>query len=753
MPPISGDQFGPYLVENLLGAGGMGEVWRARDTRLDRFVALKILQGSWAEQPEWLSRFRQEAKAVAALNHPNILSLYDLGSERGVHYAVMELLEGETLRESLTHGPLSLRTCLDLAQQMARGLTAAHEKGIIHRDLKPENLWIAGDGRLKILDFGLAKQTTVALAPSGSQMATEALAHHTQAGTLVGTLGYMSPEQVRGEEVDARSDLFAFGAVLWEMLTGLKAFARPSAAETLAAILKEDPAESDRLQRELPPGLVRVLQHCLDKRAEGRFHGAKDLAFALEAISEGPALSAPKRAALPTLAVLPFVNLSQSKDQDYFSDGVSEEIINALMKVDGLKVAARTSSFAFKGKDGDVRHIGEALGVQFVLEGSVRIAGERLRVSAQLIGIEDGCQRWSDRFDRTLADVFDVQDEIARAIARALEIRLVAHAEDRLVERATQDPEAYDLVLRGRAFYSQRAAAQAADCFEAALNRDSSYVEAYTGLADACAVQGYYGGVDCRAAFSRGKAAAERALALAPDSAAAHVSLGILEHYYGWDFTREERLLRRAIELNPRSASAHYWLSLRFNLHAEPERGRALAERCVELEPMSPNAVCALGFLHYPLGRFEEALVHFERGHALDPSALFPRTCLGLCFQALGRPAEAVSVLEGVQGTGRHSTYTEGLLGSALVKAGRRAEAEDLLRQLRDRASREYVTPLHVAFIEAALGDIEAGFDSLERALAERNALTWFFIPRESALAPLRDHPGFPGLLAHLHSA
>jgi serine/threonine-protein kinase len=754
MSLAQGTQIGPYQVFELLGSGGMGEVWKARDPRLDRFVALKVLQGAWADQPGWLGRFQSEARAVAALEHPNIVAIHDLGSEGPHHYLVMECLEGETLRARLTRGALPTGQVLDLAGQMARGLAAAHGKGIVHRDLKPENLWITSDGRLKILDFGLASQRKVRAEEGLSQLATEALEPRTESGTILGTLGYMSPEQARGEGTDARTDIFSCGAVLWEMLLGRRAFLRASAAESLAAILGEAPEGLAVARETLPPGLFRLLEHCLDKRPEGRFQSAQDLVFALESLSQDQGRpEARPRPGPPTLAVLPFVNLSPTREQDYFSDGISEEIIHALMAVEGLRVAARTSSFAFKGKEEDVRRIGQALGVAHLLEGSVRIAGERLRVSAQLVGAEDGCQLWSGRFDRTLADVFDVQDEIAHAIAEALEVKLLGADSGRLVARATQDPEAYDLFLQGRAFYNQRVASRAVECFEAALALDSGYVEALTGLADALAVQGYYGGIATPDAFARGKAAAERARALAPESPAPLVSLGILEHYYGWDFKQEERLLGRALELSPRHAAACYWLSLRFNLAQRPGEGLPLAERGAELEPLSPNMACALGFAHYPVGRFEEALTCYRRGHELDPGALFPRMCIAQCLHALGRDAEAIPILEEcLAGTGRHSTMAMGFLGASYATAGRIREAGDVLRLMRERGEREYVAPLHRAFVEVGLGDLEAALASFRLAVQDRNALTWFFALHDPVSAALRRHPGFPEVAERIRS-
>ena len=724
----------------------MGEVWKAMDTRLDRLVAVKVIQGDWASQPAWLDRFHQEAKAVAALNHPNVLGIFDLGSEGGMPFAVMELLVGETLRTRLGRGPLAPEDTVDLALQVARGLAAAHAKGIVHRDLKPENLWITDQGHAKILDFGLAKRVQA----SSSEEPTRELGSKGEASSLVGTACYMSPEQIRGEKLDGRSDLFALGAVLWEALSGHKAFGRPLVAGILSAILSEDPGDLSQPPYEAPRGLARLIRRCLEKSPDARFASSQNFIEALEGLTQEPDTRARKEG--PSVAVLPFVNLSGSADQDYFSDGISEEIIHALMALSGLRVAARTSSFAFRGRQEDVRHIGKELGVHHLLEGSVRVAGSKLRVSAQLISGEDGCQAWSGRFDRALEDVFEVQDEIARAIAGALEVRLLGAQQDRIVRPATQDAEAYDLFLRGRAHYGRRAATEAIDCFEAALARDPGFAEAYCGLADSLCIQGFYGGISSAEAFARAGAAVEKARALAPDSPAPHLSRAILEHYYGWDFAREEQELKEAIRLNPGAPAPYYWMGALYYLRGMPDRAKPYVDRQMELDPLSPIAHCSMGEMLREDGRFEEALPHLERAHDLDPGALLPIMCLSNCLQTLGRPAEAVEVLESVtKGHGANSTFMLGLLGGALARAGRRDEAIAILADLRGRPG--YVAPIHIACVEAGLGEARQAFSSMSRAIDERNGVVWQLAFHEPLFAGLHEVEGFEALRRRIPGA
>jgi serine/threonine-protein kinase len=443
----------------------------------------------------------------------------------------------------------------------------------------------------------------------------------------------MSPEQVRGQTADTRSDIFSFGAVLYEMLTGRRAFQGVSAAEAMAAILRDEP--------EPPPAhggpvaeLWAVAEHCLQKDPARRFQSARDLAFTLHSrettVCPGVRSSASHAAgpAAASIAVLPFRNMSPDPNAEYFSDGITEEIINALMKIDALRVAARTSSFAFKGKAEDVRGIGERRGVRTVLEGSVRQAGGKLRVTAQLINVADGYQLWSERYDRSLEDVFAVQDEISRAIASTLEVRLLG-PEAAFTPRATPDHEAYELFLKGRWFFNQRSASKAVMEFDAAIAKDSSFAPAYTGLADSYGIHAFYGGIDTRVAYAKARAAAEKARAIAPDSSEVHLSLGILEHYFGWDFEREKRELRLAIARNPRWGAPYYWLGLIHDLRGQIEEGIPLARRAAELEPLSPVAVAAPGWGFYLAGRTDEALREFRKGLEIDPNGVYPCSASG----------------------------------------------------------------------------------------------------------------------------
>jgi eukaryotic-like serine/threonine-protein kinase len=764
MTLASGARLGPYEILSPLGAGGMGEVYRARDTRLERDVAIKVLPERLASDPDSLARFEREAKAVAALSHPNILAIHDFGSSGNIVYAVTELLEGETLRDRLNASAIPARKAIEYARQISHGLAAAHDRGIVHRDLKPDNLFLTRDGLVKILDFGLASQERPRA--SGSDPTLVPTGHGTtDPGTVLGTVGYMSPEQVRGKPFDHRSDLFSLGVVLYEMILGKRAFQRDSAVETMMAILQDDP----RLPgRDMPAGLEEIVTHCLEKTPEERFQSARDLAFALQvlerdsstsrseplpsALSEArtPSGGSPAAVERPSIAVLPLRNLSTDPENEYFSDGMTEEVIGALTKIEDLRVASRTSSFAFKGKSEDVRKIGERLNVRTILEGSVRRSGARIRISAQLVNVIDGYQLWSDHYDGDMSDVFAVQDEIARAIAGALKVRLLPAEQAALVSPGTRDVEAYNAYLKGRYFFGQRAAKKAVAQFEAAIARDPSYAAAYTGLADSFGIFAFYGGIPTREAFARARAAATQAQKIDPDSADVHVSLGIIEHYFGWDLEREEGLLEKAIALAPRSAEGYSWLGLLQGIQGRSEAGVQAARKATKLEPLSANAQTNVGWPLYIGRRHDEAVAEFRKALHIDPNAMYPLWAVGMCYQSMGASQEAITAYErSVMVTRRELSWPVALLGGAYAAAGREADARRVLGELEEWSAQEYVPPMHVALVHLGLGNHDAVFDCLDRAVTERNAFCWW-IRYSPIYDSLRSDSRFEALLGRI---
>jgi serine/threonine-protein kinase len=728
-------------------------VYRARDAKLKRDVAVKVLPGHLTNDPAALARFEREVQAVAALSHPNILSIFDFGREKETSFAVLELLEGETLRKRLEQGPLPVRKSIDFALQMANGLAAAHEKGIVHRDLKPENVFVTRDGRIKVFDFGLAKVAAFEDAPDDdTESAT--LARQTTPGAVMGTVGYMSPEQVRGNDVDYRADIFSLGAILYEMLSGRRAFRSESHVETMNAILREDPAEFGE-ECDVPPALVRIVRRCLEKSTEERFQSARDLGFAVEAISDfkedlAAESRRDERTAERSIAVLPFTNMSADPENEYFSDGISEEIINALAQLEGLRVAARTSSFTFKGKEADIAEVGEKLRVETILEGSVRKAGNRLRITAQLVNVADGYHLWSDRYDRELDDVFAIQEEIAGAIADKLRVTFAEGTEKRRGMPPSGNLEAYELYLKGRAFWDRRGAGllrQALACYQKALSFDPEFAMAHVGVAEAYGVLGLYGMARPREVMPKAKAAAERALEMDENLAEAHSALALVHFVYDWDWPAAEREFERAIELKPSAPEAYYFYALYLRwVHGRDEDAIAKARRAVDLDPFGAHTSAVLAHLFFETGRRREAIALLTHVIEREPTSYFAYRTLGLVHQADSKYSEAGVVQKKAITLSGNYYYLIAELAVTYAMSGRKEEAEILRDELIERSEREYMLPSAFGIMAAALGRADETWTHFEKAIDERDPTLPAFKHWPFA-KPLRGHPRFESLL------
>lgn len=610
----SGTHLGPYIIAEPLGSGGMGDVYRARDSRLGREVAIKVLNA--APDADRLARFEREARATALLAHANILTIFDVGTHEGAPFLVCELLEGQTLRERLASGPIELDAALALGLQLARGVAAAHSLHVIHRDLKPENLLVTRDGTLKILDFGLAKlQENPRVASEGKTVTTSS------PGMLIGTPGYMAPEQVRVGLVDERSDVFAIGTILYEMLSGHNPFARATVAETLAAILRDDALPLDGRSA----ALAHVVERCLCKQPDDRFENASDLVAALEA-SRGNLRRGTPPGHATSIAVLPFLDMSASRDQDYLCDGIAEELINSLSHVTGLRVAARSSSFQFKSSGADARAVGARLGVDSVLEGGVRKSGDRLRVTVQLVDVADGYQRWSHRFDGTIQDVFDIQDQIAESVATALRGLLSGREKDAL-RRPGTEAEAYECFLRGRQLVhvvSKSKVLTAKEMFDRAIAIDPNYAPAYAGLAYALAYSyDWWGGGE--AAVTAADEASRRALELAPQLSDSHAARAFVLSLRRLD-DEAAREFEEAIRLNPNSFDAYFVYARTSFACGKIEKSVELFRRGAEIQPEDFQCIILMGQSLSVLGRKEEAVAanregirRLERRLELDP--------------------------------------------------------------------------------------------------------------------------------------
>jgi len=726
-----GSRLGPYEVTALIGVGGMGEVYRATDTNLKRQVALKVLPAEFAHDAGRLSRFEREARALAALNHPNILTVFDVGRAGDTSYFAMELLQGGTLRERFDGRRVPWRKAVELAEGIAAGLAAAHAKSLIHRDLKPDNIFLNDDGVVKILDFGLARPTE---SSPRSQETTV-----TQAGEFLGTPGYLAPEQLRGQAADARADIFAFGCVLHELVAGRPVFRRGTVADTLAALLHDEAPSLLDAGSAIPPELDRVVARCLDKDPQQRFQSARDLAFIVKGLLADGRGSAglettptPPTADTASIAVLPFVSMSADPDNEFFADGVSEEIINALARLPELHVAGRTSAFSFKGRHEDLRAIGEQLSVQTILEGSVRKAGERVRVTAQLVNAADGYHLWSERFDRKLEDIFEVQDEIARAIVDKLQVTLGRPAGRPLVEPQTDEPDAYQSYVKGRALLLKRGTGiwRALEALRTAVTIDPDYPQAWAGLAEAYAVTDFSGLLPPREAMGAAERAMERAMALGPDLAESHNAAAIVNHLWRWDWDAAEAHYRRSLELNPRYIQARCWYGLHIAalVRGRYEEAIAHCRRAVADDPLSAYAHTMLGLTLGVAGVAGESIASARTGIEHDPEAFLGHWVLQACYVFAGRDEEAVAQGEAVMSRFGRLVWSAYMQAVALAHVGRRDESEALYQELTDRSAREYVQPTPLAFVAWALNRKDDAHRHLESAVTERDAYLAFSV-------------------------
>ncbi|HET8774209.1 MAG TPA: protein kinase [Thermoanaerobaculia bacterium] len=769
----SGTRLGPYEIVQAIGSGGMGDVYRARDSRLDRDVAVKVLPERFARDAEAKMRFEREAKAVASLAHPNILSIHDYGSDGGAAYSVTELLEGETLRRRIVEGPIPWRKAIEIGAAIADGLAAAHAKGIIHRDLKPENIFLTTDGRVKILDFGIAQLVRQEPAAEGldpTSMPTAPM--KTDPHSVVGTAGYMAPEQLRGEPVDATTDIFSLGALLYEMATGRPAFIRATVIDSLSAILAETPDVFAVSERMIPYELARVIHRCLEKKRAERFQSARDLAFALRAIGtssavsfETPEMRKRKRwiwagiallaiaavvglrafqssslqdltarrlddsrtRRLRSIAILPFINATGDREAEYLSDGITETLINTLAQVPGLRVMSRTSVFHYKGKPVNPVSVGKELRVSAVVVGRIETVGDRLVVSAELVDASDNALIWGNRYPAAKADLFDVQQSIASDIARMLRIQLGGREQQLLAKRHTTDPRAYELYLKGRFQWNKRNAEgmyKAIELFNDAIEIDPQYALAYAGIADCYNLLDIWANLPTSETFPRAKAAAQKALSIDDQLAEAHTSLAYAIHTYERDWPAAEHEYKRALELNPNYATAHQWYSEFLTATGRFDEAAEQGRRALDLDPMSPIINAVVAWNSTMARRYDTAIEQGTRTTQLFPDFMPGHAYLGLAQLESGHPREALASFE----TARKNldiAVVRTWLARAHLAAGERDEAVRITRKL--ESSRDYLPPYYMAALYADLGDRAHAQRELARARRERSgAMVWF---------------------------
>ncbi|MBI5868135.1 MAG: protein kinase, partial [candidate division Zixibacteria bacterium] len=628
-------------------------------------------------------------------------------------FIVMEYVKGKSLDKLVgTHQPVD--QVVELGIQIATGLKAAHRADVIHQDLKPSNIIVDDDGRVRIFDFGVARICcTAGVTPSESPR---------------GTAAYMSPEQVRGMAVDHRADIFSLGIVLYEMLAGQTPFVGEHSSAIMYAIANETPPPLVRFRPDLPANLIALIQKCLAKKPEERFQTAEELANELRTVGQqtlGAHPAAEKAQAIPSIAILPFSDLSAAKDQEYFCDGITEEITNALSRVDGLRVVARTSAFAFKNKQDDIRAIGRTLDVGAVVEGSVRKAGSKIRVTAQLVNVADGYHIWSERYDRELEDVFAIQDEITLAIVEKLRVTLLAGEKASVVKRYTADLEAYHLYLKGRYYWNRRfegALPKAIECCQQAIAREPLYATAYTGIADSYMSLGYFGYLPPQEVFPKAKAAAEKALQIDENLAEAHASLGWIQTVYGWDWQGAAQSFQHALRLNPQYATVHEWYALYLTITGRFDEAVAETRRARELDPLSLIINSVGGVVLYMARRYDEALVQLNSTIEMDPSFALAYWFQAGVYLEMKRWDDALAALEHLAVLFPSNALAPGAIGTVKGLMGRKSEALESLQCLRDMSQKRYVSPFHFASVHMGLGQFDEAFEQLDKAIDARES-------------------------------
>jgi serine/threonine protein kinase/Tfp pilus assembly protein PilF len=740
MALAAGVHFGPYEVLALLGVGGMGEVYKARDTRLHRIVALKTLAPEKLGDADWNRRILVEAQAASRLNHPNIVTIHDISEENGVCFIAMEYVAGTTLEQANTGRGLSLKHTMEYAAEIADALTAAHSAGIVHGDLKPANIVITEDGRVKLLDFGLAK----AIRPARPAIGDETVTLPSVPGAIMGTPAYMSPEQAEGMELDARSDIFSFGLVLYEMLSGQRAFRGDSWISLLAAILHDEPRSLRDIKASIPAMVEQHVNRCLRKDPSHRFQTMLEVKQALAAA----ALIVVTKEEPESIAVLPFVNLSADKENEYFGDGLAEEIINALTKVPELRVIARTSAFAFRGKEQDLQTIGARLRVGTILEGSIRRAGHRIRVTAQLIKLADESHLWSESYDREMTDIFAVQDDISKAIANALKVKLITPP------RRTANIEAFQSYLKGLYWYQRytpESLAKAKESFEQALEHDPNYAPAYAGLAV------FYYGLGALSIKRMtemaplAKSAAEKALAIDQTLSEPHSVLGLVTGAVDYNWNLAERHFHAAMADDP----VPPLVRVRYALYFLTPLGRfkeAVTQyrRALETDPLSMMVHFGLAFAFYCDRRYDDAIEHAARAVDLYPDYWLVHFGMGLALSQKGSIEQSIASLEATLRLSPSFTLATGFLAASHARSGNPGYAEKLMEDLAERSSKHYVSPACFGVYHAAARHTDRMFEYLQAAMAERDP----YLTRMDAepyFDPYRSDPRYRDLLERMN--
>jgi serine/threonine protein kinase/Tfp pilus assembly protein PilF len=746
---------GRYQIIEELGKGGMGRVYRALDKELNEEVAIKLIKPEIAKDKKTIGRFKNELKIARRISHRNVGRMYELMEDRGSHFITMEYVPGEDLKSFIRRtAPLSIARTLSIAKQVCQGLIEAHRLGVVHRDLKPQNVMIDQEGNARIMDFGIARS----LEAKGI----------TGAGVMIGTPEYMSPEQVEGKEVDRRSDIYSLGVILYEMVTGEVPFRGETPFVVGVKHKTERPTAPREINEQVSVDLNRLILKCLSKDRIERYQTAEDLLSQLTDIEQGLSTvkstlhrKKPETTGIPEIrwkfpiAVLPFADISPQKDQEYFCDGMTDDIITKLTKLQEVKVISRTSVMRYKNTDKDIREIGQDLGVTTILEGSVQKSGDDIRVNAQLINVEDGFHLWAETYDRKLKNVFEIQSDLAENIAAALKAKLSTEEKQGLEKKPSQDIEAYNIYLKGRYFWNLRTKEgfqKSLEYFQKAVEKDPTFALAYSGIADYFNLLGYYDLLPSREAFPKAKKAAEKALEMDETLAEAHTSLGWVKILFEWDWPGAKRSFKRAIELNPGYATAHHWYASFFMAVGRFGESIAEARRAQELDPVSLALSCSIGGIFMMARRYDEAIEELHKSIKFDPNSYIPHWYLIYCYTMKGMYDDAIAEAQRAFELSDRRPIMIVLLGQAYALSGREGEARRVLSEIIELSKQTYISPQGIAIIYTGLGEKDKAFEFLERAYEERDH--WMYSLKVTPwLDSLRSDPRFTALLERMDLA
>ena len=717
-----------YRIIEKIGAGGMGEVYLAEDTELSRKVALKFLPLHLCQDSDCRARFKREAQAAAKLDHPNIVHVYEVSDFQGRPFFAMQHVEGRSLKEYGTSSTATIRDVIELSLQVCDGLAAAHEAGVVHRDIKPSNILVDSHGRARIVDFGLA-------AMKGSEPLTKT-------GSTLGTIGYMSPEQVHGQQADSRSDLFSFGVILYELVTNRSPFKSDTEAATIRNIVDTTPEPLARYKSDVPEGLQHIVSKLLAKSKSTRYQHADDVCADLRNLltdlgSTRPGMRLPSQERKISIAVLPFMNMSPDKENEYFSDGITEDIIAQFAKISSLRVISRTTIMRYKHSAKSVREIGQELGVTTILEGSVRKTTNRVRIVCQLIDADTDNHIWAETYDRELVDVFEIQSDVALSIANALQVAVLPSEHEKLQKTPISNLEAYNSYLRGRFHWNKRTEEgihRAIECFSHSIELDAKHAPAYAGLADSYSLLPWYGHLLPRDAAGKARDAALRAIALDASLGEAYASLGMIEFWYDFNWSAGESHLRRSIQLTPNYATAHQWLGFSLCTQGCFEEGFRELKRALELDPLSHIINNNLADALYLRGEIDEAVKQYHVTQDINADFSYTHIGIGKAFLVKGLYEQAVSELE---------KAGSGEVVRALVALGREREARAVTNEIADRMTRGLANPVDLMLAYLGLSENELAIQLFERAYEERWPWVIECVKLDPSLDPLRSDSRF----------